>query len=254
MTDTTIRPRLLPPHLRGKTVAPIEPLRLPLRNCLYCQQPFQPESSDRQYCSMACVRLRLIYERNHEPVMQRVCVVCGTQFEATQKSRQRTCSLECSREDPARVLMQRVCVVCGTQFEAGSYKKTCSPTCFFKHQHPPPKQSPPIPTRRCVVCGALYRSRRRLKLTCSLVCSNKRQRQRTPSQQQKNARAALMDLQRMALQEARAAGLVAPASAIHRERRAQLLRDIIPVLRQIGVDIPTPSGRITSHQRKGNSR
>ena len=112
------------------------------------------------------------------------CVVCGKQFEATNKGTNQTCSDACrttkNRQPFKDVKETRRCAICGQEFLTSKYReaKTCSPHCGallarqsrregITHQN----YDEPTEERKCIVCGKNFTARKRSKTKlCSQAC------------------------------------------------------------------------------------
>lgn len=120
----------------------------------------------------------------HTPKQKFICVVCGKEFEATNKGTNQTCSDSCrtkkNRKTTTHPKELRICVMCGKEFYTDKYSdhKACSPHCGsllarqsrregVTHQ----KYEEPTEVRQCVICGKTFTARKRSKTRfCSQAC------------------------------------------------------------------------------------
>lgn len=113
-----------------------------MKNCLYCQQSFEPINGKQKYCSDDCKRKRKNESRRKkEPNPMIQCENCGMLFEKKAHN-SRHCSEECRcRKETERKLLRRlkklhparICTVCGTEFFKDPKKfDFCSSKCREK--------------------------------------------------------------------------------------------------------------------------
>jgi len=142
--------------------------------CTICGQAFESRQATPQFCSVSCrVQARRI------PRVTRICLYCGTPFEAhqchVQAGRMKYCSVACTHAaQQARVECR--CLICGTRFLVKpntirkGYGKYCSKPCQYQGM-----QAPAI-ERCCLHCGQAFtvlfsRLTRHHTRYCSLNCA-----------------------------------------------------------------------------------
>lgn len=154
------------------------------RNCKQCGIAFScSPSRTQQHCSDACSRITQATTRS-KPIVTRVCVACGKEFQQPQLSRVRsTCSDACigllrTGVAPGNKLPRKTlaCKQCGGDFAVSETSKRifCSKDCADSNRRgvPTGRLLVKIQCRECAVEFEVTPARKPTALYCSLPCAN----------------------------------------------------------------------------------